>query len=131
MEDVAHSYGYVFTCVPLTVAATADSGLIFLQQPLLPKTSSCLFSRPLLTVIRKSIGWPWFLRAGGHQFSRLVAACSPGGAGVRWPAGSPPCRQGPRRGVRVAYGQDQVAWCSTPVVDGRGGEGLGHDRVRS
>src|SRR5580704_6649584 len=36
------------------------------------------------------------IRAGGHQFPRLVAACSPGGEG-RWPAGSPPCRRGPRR----------------------------------
>jgi len=43
------------------------------------------------------VGWSCFLRAGGHQFSRLVAACSAGGAGVRWPAGSPPCRRGPRR----------------------------------
>jgi hypothetical protein len=27
------------------------------------------------------VGWSCFLRAGGHQFSRLVAACSPGGRG--------------------------------------------------
>jgi Protein of unknown function (DUF4238) len=27
------------------------------------------------------VGWPCLLRAGGHQFSRLVAACSPGGRG--------------------------------------------------
>ena len=27
------------------------------------------------------VGWSCFLWAGGHQFSRLVAACSPGGRG--------------------------------------------------
>jgi hypothetical protein len=27
--------------------------------------------------LRNPVGWPWFLRAGGHQNSRLVAACSP------------------------------------------------------
>ena len=28
------------------------------------------------------VGWSGLLRAGGHQFSRLVAACSPGGRGL-------------------------------------------------
>jgi hypothetical protein len=31
--------------------------------------------------LRNPVGWSWFLRAGGHQNSRLVAACSPGGRG--------------------------------------------------
>jgi hypothetical protein len=30
MEDVARSYSYTYTCMPLAVAATTDSGLIFL-----------------------------------------------------------------------------------------------------
>jgi hypothetical protein len=43
------------------------------------------------------VGWSGLLRAGGHQFSRLVAACSPGGRGFRLPGGSPPCLRGLRR----------------------------------
>jgi hypothetical protein len=67
-----------------------DLGLTTLDERLAQLTRC---QRPL----RNPVGWSWFLRAGGHQNSGLVAACSPGGR-VRWPEGSPPCRRGPRRG---------------------------------
>ena len=50
-----------------------------------PRRTSC--QRPLGNLGGRS----GFLRAGGHQFSRLVAACSPR-RWVRLPGGSPPCR---------------------------------------
>jgi hypothetical protein len=50
----------------------------------------------------------WFLRAGGHQFSRLVAVCSPGGAGLGCQRDHPFAGGGLGEAVRVALGQDQA-----------------------
>ena len=52
----------------------AASGSQWPWQPM-PAPGRC--QRPL----GNPVGWSCFLRAGGHQFSRLVAACSPGGRG--------------------------------------------------
>jgi hypothetical protein len=48
------------------------------------------------------------LRAGGHQFSRLVATCSPGGAGLGCQGYHPLAGEGLGEAVGVALGQDQV-----------------------
>src|SRR6516165_4604548 len=48
-------------------------------------SSGSYFPAPVRGVCQRSsgnlAGWPGILRAGGHQFSRVVAACSPGGRG--------------------------------------------------
>jgi hypothetical protein len=76
------------------------------------------------------VGWPGFLRVGGHQFSRLVAACSPGGRGLGCQRDHPLAGEGLGEAVRVAFGQDQVGVVEQPV-DGGGGQGLGHDGVEA
>ena len=76
------------------------------------------------------VGRVCFLRAGGHQFSRLVAACSPGGAGLGGQRDHPLAGEGLGEPVRVALGEDQVGVVQQPV-HGRRCEGLGHDRVEA
>ena len=74
-----------------------------------PKVQSWLFSRRILDHCQRPlgnpVGWSCFLRAGGHQFSRLVAACSPGGRGLGGQRDHPLACQGLGEPVRVALGQ--------------------------
>jgi hypothetical protein len=67
--------------MPLTVAATADSGLIFLVAAA-PAENEQLFVLPAAVNGHQEIDWVALVSPGWrHQFSRLVAACSPGGRG--------------------------------------------------
>ena len=82
MEDLAHSYSYAYTCMPLTVAAIADSGLIFLllADAQAPAKTEQLFCSPgrcqrssgiIDLVVLVSPGWrPPVFQAGGRVFSR-------------------------------------------------------------
>jgi hypothetical protein len=62
------------------------------------------------------VGWSCFLRAGGHQFSRLVAACSAGGRGLGRQRAHPLACEGLGEPVRVAdlaadaLGLGEISW---------------------
>ena len=75
--------------------------------------------------------WPWFLPAGGHRMSPLVAIVSPQqGLGRGSGQGLDPLAGG-RLGEPVALlpvGDDHVGVVQEPV-DGRGGHGFGHELV--
>jgi len=57
-----------------------------------------------------------FLRAGGHQFSRLVAACSPGERGLGRQGDHPLAGEGFGEPVGVALGQNEVGVVEQPTV---------------
>ena len=68
------------------------------------------------------------LQAGGHQFSRLVAASSCRRAGLGGQGDHPLSGEGFGEPVGVAFGQDEVGVVQEPVHGG-GGQGFRHDGV--